>query len=412
MMTLTTVFRGETHVRRTRALLIFGAVGLLFAALTVPKASAATPSAAVYAGYADNFPGRTGGNTPSPWRGDPGVTFSGCQTCASGTNPEGSTAAFDSSAVRVVNNSGSTETINSVVVHFNACTYDIWTHNVSLAPGDQFIVAQTTTTPGPACQPTTGSIDGSDIGPQGQSWEGTHTHCAQNSMIPTVDVTMNGLTATYPDRTQVLNTSGFDKAECTAPGATPTAPVTSEFTVWTPLTAERYTGRAAGLSVKLGSANPVTFGDTGDVDTIFTSSNNQGLVNVAAGPVSAQAVQGATRTGFGTSSAEASVATVAIGSGASQIRATGVQTTSTSTCSGSTGQFTIASLTVGGKGINVTGVPPNTTIPLGPLGSIIINEQAPVAGADHGLIVNALDVTLTGIARVIVSSSRSDIHNC
>jgi hypothetical protein len=53
------------------------------------------------------------------------------------------------------------------------------------------------------------------------------------------------------------------------------------------------------------------------------------------------------------------------------------------------------------------GSAPNTSIPLG-LGSITVNQQAPVSG---GLLVNALHVNVLG-TDVVVASSRSDIHNC
>jgi hypothetical protein len=51
---------------------------------------------------------------------------------------------------------------------------------------------------------------------------------------------------------------------------------------------------------------------------------------------------------------------------------------------------------------------PNTTVPLGLLGSIPTNEQTPVSG---GLRVNALHVNVLG-TDVVVASARSDIHNC
>jgi hypothetical protein len=42
----------------------------------------------------------------------------------------------------------------------------------------------------------------------------------------------------------------------------------------------------------------------------------------------------------------------------------------------------------------------------------VLNEQIPVAGADHGLTVNAVHISSPGLADIIVSSARSDIHNC
>lgn len=56
---------------------------------------------------------------------------------------------------------------------------------------------------------------------------------------------------------------------------------------------------------------------------------------------------------------------------------------------------------------------PNTGINLGGLAKLILNEQLPVAGADHGLTVNALRLlVLDGTVNVVVASATSDAHNC
>jgi len=115
----------------------------------------------------------------------------------------------------------------------------------------------------------------------------------------------------------------------------------------------------------------------------------------------------------GTSTATSTVQDVTIGiPGLPVIKATAVKTVSTSTCTGSTGSMTIANLTVGGVAVN-TDVGPNTGINLGGLAKLILNEQLPVPGADHGLTVNALHVLLAdGTVNVVVASSTSDAHNC
>jgi hypothetical protein len=44
---------------------------------------------------------------------------------------------------------------------------------------------------------------------------------------------------------------------------------------------------------------------------------------------------------------------------------------------------------------------------------LVLDEQLPVAGADHGLTVNALHLTgLDGAVDVVVGSSTSDTHHC
>jgi hypothetical protein len=83
-----------------------------------------------------------------------------------------------------------------------------------------------------------------------------------------------------------------------------------------------------------------------------------------------------------------------------------------STCSGATGSVTIEHLTVGGAPVD-TGVAPNSGIDLGGGAKLVLDEQLPVPGADHGLTVNALHLTvLGGTVDVVVGSSTSDVHNC
>jgi hypothetical protein len=57
-------------------------------------------------------------------------------------------------------------------------------------------------------------MDGSDIGPGGSGYDG---NCTPDGIEPTVDVTVNGVTTTYLDSTQVLNTGGFDLGRCPYP---------------------------------------------------------------------------------------------------------------------------------------------------------------------------------------------------
>jgi hypothetical protein len=89
-----------------------------------------------------------------------------------------------------------------------------------------------------------------------------------------------------------------------------------------------------------------------------------------------------------------------------------VQSSSKTTCAGSSGDVTITSITVGGVLVNVNIHPgPNTTVTV--LGvTLVLNEQLPVAGADQGLTVNAVHVSVLGLLDVIVASATSDIHNC
>ena len=82
---------------------------------------------------------------------------------------------------------------------------------------------------------------------------------------------------------------------------------------------------------------------------------------------------------------------------------------SQSTCAGATGSSTIRTLSIGG--VNVTIGAGTSVLRAGPA-TIRLNEQQPVPGADYGLTVYALHVTVPGVADVVVGAARSDIHNC
>lgn len=168
----------------------------------------ASDGVAVAVGYAD---GEHGGSTnfPTPWVGSPGVTFEGCQAPTS--------CVYDAGAVRVTNNTGASITVNSVVVHLDTCVYMGWP-SATIAQGGQLIVTQLASGSGPVgggCTgPTPTTMDGSDIGPGGSGYDG---NCTPDGIEPTVDVTVNGVTTTYLDGTQVLNTGGFDVGRCPYP---------------------------------------------------------------------------------------------------------------------------------------------------------------------------------------------------
>lgn len=115
----------------------------------------------------------------------------------------------------------------------------------------------------------------------------------------------------------------------------------------------------------------------------------------------------------GTSVGTSTVQDVTIGiPGLPVITATAIRSISTTTCSASAGSVTIGNLTIGGTPVD-TQVAPNSGIDLGGGARLILNEQLPVPGADHGMTVNALHLTvLGGAVDVVLASSTSDIHNC
>ncbi|MFI7634947.1 choice-of-anchor P family protein [Nonomuraea sp. NPDC049400] len=179
-----------------------------------------------------------------------------------------------------------------------------------------------------------------------------------------------------------------------------------------------YTGRSYGLSAKVALLPPTVVSDTGEVSTAAKSANEKSAASVSLGIVSASAVSASVTTGAGTSTGRATTGDVTIGvPGLPVIRATDVRATSQSTCqvgpftATATGTVTIGSLTVGGIVQPTTTVAPNTVIRVG-TATITLNEQKPVPGSSAGSLVNAIHISAPGVADVVVSAARSDIHNC
>jgi PKD repeat protein len=171
-----------------------------------------------------------------------------------------------------------------------------------------------------------------------------------------------------------------------------------------------YTGRAYGASFTL-LGIPTVFADTGSVSTsAMWQKQANGLLGVL--PVgSTSGLSASVQTGLGTSTATATAASLTLARLLlPTVTASAITATSTSTCSGSAGTVRIASLTIGGVHYGSITPAPNTKLEVAGI-TVTLNEQSPVAGVDHGLLVNGLDVQF-GSLRYIVSSAESDIGNC
>jgi hypothetical protein len=481
---------------------------MLVAVGACASSAAAASGVDIWVGYADTVRANPA-NFPTPFTGSGIQTFSRSDCTTSGS-PH-----CDSGAVRLVNNSASAVTVNSLVVKMSTCTMDFWPHNVVVPVGGQIVVADTGTTtvpPGcPATSPPGFQFDTSDIGPNGADWS---FNCTQSGIIPQVTATIDGVGTTADDTGQVLNTGGVDKAFCAVPGqqvnestqwtkignapcagatlslAPPsqthrvgeTAAVTGtlangcgqglqgatvHFAVdfggpnsgktgsattdvngkatfsyvgtggtgtdgvqafvtnpagtilsnivtvkWTaPIT---YTGRASAANFSLFGGARQFISDTGEISTPLATDTPRSVLNLPGPVISASVLAADVKTKTGTplgANATASAANVNVAlPGAPVIHADVVTSSSTSNCTGASGSSTIAGLKIGGLPVTVApGV--NSKITVGPL-TITFNEQQPVAGADHGLLVNAIHINLPGVADVVLASSRSDIHNC
>jgi len=96
------------------------------------------------------------------------------------------------------------------------------------------------------------------------------------------------------------------------------------------------------------------------------------------------------------------------------IDARGATARSTSTCGsgGSATGSTDVELYIGGRRVPIT-AEVNAEIDLPGLARLVVNEQKPVAKADHGLTVNALHLTAGGgETDIVIASATSDVHNC
>jgi hypothetical protein len=211
------------------------------------------------------------------------------------------------------------------------------------------------------------------------------------------------------------------------PASTTSVPVTAVFggdAFYLPASAsatlkfEFMTGRAFGIeSSGLVGISPTP--DTGPVATAVAETVAPPCVVAISGLITANTLcaKVVTAVNPGGSTATASVQDVTIGVlGLPVIKIGMVQSSSSTTCAGSSGAVTITSITVGGIALNVNVHPaPNTTVSV--LGvTIVLNEQLPVPGADQGLTVNAVHLTASplglGLLDVVVGSATSDIHNC
>src|SRR6266540_2522160 len=147
---------------------------------------AADPHAAkVYVGYADS---RGEGSLPSPWDGDPGVVF------------RGSGPPYDAGAIRIVNPSARTLTVNDVSVDIGSVHYDLWAFYPILVPGKGSLILT---------QTVQYDFDTSEPG-------GNET-CIPTGEIPVVKVVIGRKhlqTKVFRDVGQVLNTGGIDSGTC------------------------------------------------------------------------------------------------------------------------------------------------------------------------------------------------------
>jgi Domain of unknown function (DUF1906) len=178
------------------------------------------------------------------------------------------------------------------------------------------------------------------------------------------------------------------------------------------------TGRAYGLSADVPlPLLPIDIAPTPDTGTLRTATAADSTPGCASGVntllITADALCARTSASVDpttdTSTATLSDATIGL-VGLPVITVSGIAATATSGCTGASGGATL-SLSVGGVPVTVP-TTPNAVIDVAGGVRLVVDEQTPVAGADHGITVNALHLTGVGGIDVVLGSTTSAAYNC
>jgi hypothetical protein len=196
---------------------------------------------------------------------------------------------------------------------------------------------------------------------------------------------------------------GCSEREPAAP--TPLADVTASSATQ----ATSFSGRATVVQAGVLGLTPVVLVDAGPLPP-SGGSEQASLLNASVpGLLTAEVLHASTIGEGNASRSEASVAQLALTVGGNTIAADFLEARATAMCTSSgataSGSADVATLSVNGQTITISGQP-NQTVPL-PNGQVIINEQTSAGSGD--ITVNALHVIVTGVANVIVSSAHADI---
>ncbi|HEV3283136.1 MAG TPA: hypothetical protein VG010_02940 [Solirubrobacteraceae bacterium] len=174
----------------------------------------------VFVGYADSDHYHANSH-PSPWRGDPGVTFEGCGYGGVDACPTSAgTDIYDAGAIRIdAPLAGGAIVVSGASVQIGACSYSPWPGlNVTVQPGNTLILTQTGKQP--RCTSSSGAeqdnFDTSEtflLSQQYQQFKKTGI-CTNDGYVGTITLTIDGKTTTLKDAGQVLNGGGTDADIC------------------------------------------------------------------------------------------------------------------------------------------------------------------------------------------------------
>ena len=151
----------------------------------------------VYAGYYDTHHTDNLKPKPNPWRGASNVIFVG-------TTDPGTTNGWDTSALRIDNQTGAPLAGVNATVDMGTHHFALWSAQ-TIPAGYSLILAQTGLE----------NFDGSDTSPAGcYSCNPNDCLTKVSSAIPVVHLTIGATTTNYYDPNQILNTKGADAAGC------------------------------------------------------------------------------------------------------------------------------------------------------------------------------------------------------
>ena len=180
---------------RGRFRTLIAVLGLVIAVLALPgissNALAASGAPSLSVGYVDGSTGLT------PWAGSTNTNFSGTPaSCCLTHGPTNGSSGWDSGALLITNPGSAALSITAVSVDIGGTHFAPWPANQSVPANGNLVMTMTSGF----------NLDGSDVGSE---------VCSVNDkVVPTVHVTMGGVTYNYSDTHQILNAQGTDLAAC------------------------------------------------------------------------------------------------------------------------------------------------------------------------------------------------------
>ncbi len=180
---------------------VLGLTFPIFMPLISPASAASSLN--VFVGYFDTHSVPSSANQPNPWPYKDPTSFVGTP-CPNFPND---TTCWDASAIRLDNPTSTDITGVKVVVTIGSRTYALWGSSQTVKAHGMLVLTET------GSSKNSTNFDGSDFPPNSYNG-GSTTSCANSGAIPNVQVTVGGVTTSYLDTGQVLNTSGVDISHC------------------------------------------------------------------------------------------------------------------------------------------------------------------------------------------------------